>query len=126
MDQFLLLEWALSTLSLHLTSGPAPSGLCMANASSPLSGLFLNDNHLTGVLDVSTCESLFILEVASNALTGTLMVPPLKSNSIKIADVSKNSFDIVTTMGALMNSSQLMTLNFNGNAYVDTTNVAGT
>ena len=52
------------------------------------------------------------------------MVPPLDLNNIKIAKVGSNSFDIVSTSNALMNSSQLMTLDFYGNAYIDTTNVA--
>jgi hypothetical protein len=94
-----------------------PSDLCQSNGTSPLTGLFLSRNALTGNLDVSSCLSLSVLELSWNNLSGTLKVPPLDSSKLQFLKADSNSFDMTPTLQGLTGSSNLISLSIANNQH---------
>ena len=82
-------------------AGTVPSDLCSPEAHSPLADIFLDNNLLTGTLNVSACQNLILLEASSNNLTGTLYGPQ-GYNHLHTVLMGDNEVNMTSTLAGII------------------------
>ena len=87
--------------NISVPAGTVPSDLCSLEAHSPLSDIFLDNNMLTGTLNVSACLNLILLEASSNNLSGTLYGPQ-GYNHLHTILLGDNEFNMTSTLDGII------------------------
>ena len=70
--------------------GHVPSSLCRVNGTSALSDLYISSNAFSGILNVSDCLNLVLIEASYNQFIG--FVNPVNYNRLHTVHLSNNSF----------------------------------
>ena len=93
-----------------------PSDLCSPEVHSPLSDIFLNNNQLTGTLDVSACQNLILLNAAFNNLTGALYSPQ-GYNHMHTVQLQSNEFNMTDTLDGIIAGGRVTEVNMADNRH---------
>ena len=93
-----------------------PSDLCSPEVHSPLSDIFLNNNQLTGTLDVSACQNLILLNAAFNNLTGELYSPQ-GYNHMHTVQLQSNEFNMTDTLDGIIAGGRVTEINMADNRH---------
>ena len=111
--------------SLPSVAGSVPLDFCTTDGLSPLSDIFLDSNQLTGVLDVSSCLNLIILDVSFNNISGALNTPR-EFNHLHTVKLNNNSFALAETLNGLIEGKQVTEISIpcNGAPYVNAYNLS--
>ena len=99
-------------------AGTVPSDLCSPAAHSPLSDLFLDNNQLTGTLNVSSCLNLILLEASSNNLTGKLYGPQ-GYNHLHTVILQNNELNMTATLNGIIAGGRVTEINMANNRHDD-------
>ena len=91
-------------------TGNVPDDLCVANATSALSDLFIGNNLLSGDLNFSNCVNLVILSAPFNEFTGALL-SPTGHNHLHSVNLANNSMGWLPTLNSLIVSGHLTDIN---------------
>ncbi|GAX79288.1 hypothetical protein CEUSTIGMA_g6729.t1 [Chlamydomonas eustigma] len=100
------------SLTSNFLTGSIPSQLCEMGPGSSLLNLYLANNQLTGVLNISTCGKLNYLDVSDNSLSG-YPVELAPYNHLQSLNAAGNNFS------SLLYGSQLISIDFSGNSQIN-------